>query len=126
LCFGTWLHALISIDRGAVCEITEFVQHFWIVGNVQDQEDLQQAAAAIARLTPPSVPVLMDKTKEMSEVPSIAGVNGLRTAAEKLKDLEKRVEEAGIDALTFGSDGEDEPASWNVQSRGNNEKSNNQ
>lgn len=76
---------------------------------LQDQENLQQAAAAVARLTPPSVPVVLDQVQEpagdrmMTVIP-----NGGPTTPEQVKELRKRVEQAGFEAMNFGSESEDE------------------
>lgn len=91
---------------------------------MQDQENLQQAAAAIARLTPPSVPVVLDQAPEpagrsmMTILP-----NSVSSAPDELKELRKRVEKAGFEAMNFGSESEDDehdttknlPDSWKIR-----------
>lgn len=74
---------------------------------VQDQQELQQAAAAIARLTPPSMPVMQDQAQAMSQEKEQTP-NTVPSAAQQLKELEQRVQEAGMEAMTFGSDSEDD------------------
>jgi hypothetical protein len=59
----------------------------------------------VARLTPPSIPVVLDQAQEaLGSVPSIW--SNRMPAPESLKELQKRVEEAGMEAMTFGSEDE--------------------
>ena len=91
---------------------------------MQDQENLQQAAAAIARLTPPSVPVVLDQAQEPagSSMMSILP-NSVSSAPDELKELRKRVEQAGFEAMNFDTESEDEerdtteklPDSWKIR-----------
>jgi hypothetical protein len=97
---------------------------------MQDQENLQQARAAIARLTPPSLPVVLDEAQESSTPgSSMMSIlpNGVSSAPEQLKELRRRVEQAGLEAMNFGSESEDEemtsrdsknpkvPDSWKIR-----------
>lgn len=75
---------------------------------MQDQQELQQAAAAIARLTPPSMPVLQEQADQLTKNTQQPPDSSVPSAAQQLKDLEQRVQEAGMEAMTFGSDSEDD------------------
>lgn len=82
---------------------------------VQDQQELQQAAAAIARLTPPSMPVMQEQADEMNKAKQQTPDSSVPSAAQQLKELEARVQQAGMDAMTFGSDSEDD-SGWRGRS----------
>lgn len=91
---------------------------------IQDQENLQQAAAAIARLTPPSVPVVLDETQEPSGNNMMTILpNSISSAPDELKELRRRVEQAGFEAMNFDTESEDEerdttknlPDSWKIR-----------
>eukprot|EP00892_Ulva_mutabilis_P010919 jgi/Ulvmu1/819/UM010_0193.1 len=79
-----------------------------VADHQEEQEQLQQAAAAIARLTPPSMPVIQDQAQELSKEARQAPTTTVPSAAQQLKELEKRVQEAGLEAMSFGSDSEDD------------------
>ena len=111
---------------------------------VQDEQDLQQAAAAVARLTPPSTPVafqgaggLLEGFKRIgrgdgSAASARAATGGaMATGAaagdeseegpmashdETVQDLERAVEAAGLDALTFDERREQSPGAQGTSS----------
>lgn len=75
---------------------------------VQDQQELQQAAAAIARLRPPGVPVIQQQAADMAQDAQANPDRPTPSASQQIKELEQRVQQAGMEAMTFGSDSEDD------------------
>jgi hypothetical protein len=71
-------------------------------GRLQDERQLQQAAAAVAQLRPPGMPVPSDASK------TPPGEDRNEPSEEAVKDLEEAVAAAGRDALEFGNDNEED------------------
>jgi hypothetical protein len=81
-------------------------------GTMQDEQELQQAAAAVARLMPPSTPAVFNNASNLLEGFKRIGsgndrpedpdaASAAETPSETVQNLERAVEAAGIDALTF-------------------------
>jgi hypothetical protein len=83
----------------------DFVQR--IVLALQDEQELQQAAAAIARLTPPGTPAFFESTGDLLRGFERVGLDrtlldgGASNPEDAVKDLKRAVEAAGMDAMAF-------------------------
>lgn len=78
--------------------------------NAEDEQELEQAMAAVARLNPPGLPMLGDDNsirlpgQDRSMAGSTPGQAGKTSAKDALDDLKKKVEEAKVSAMTYNSD----------------------